>query len=342
MPASSRRLASRLNSDTTMPGRTKKLMMAFAAAAILVVAVSANAQDYPQQAIHIIVPFGPGGGSDLITRILAEAMERRLGKPVIVENRPGAGGIIGNEIVAKANPDGYTLGMMTAGQIIAAVTRKQVPYDTLALTPVAQVATASLLMLTRPDFPADNVKDVIALAKAEPGKYILASPGFAATQQFAGELFKQIAGIDMLDVAFGTTPEAINALLGRHADVLFETIGASLGQVRAGTLRAIAVTGKDRFPTVPDIPAVVESGLVPGFDVTTWYGIFGPPGLPASVVERLNQALMDAIADDKVRERVVTAGMVVKGSSAADFGAFMASEYRRWNEVREKAGIAQQ
>jgi tripartite-type tricarboxylate transporter receptor subunit TctC len=341
MPASSRRLASRLNS-VTMPGRTKKLIMAFAAAAILIVAVSAKAQDYPQQAIHIIVPFGPGGGSDLITRILAEAMEKRLGKTVIVENKPGAGGIIGNEVVAKANPDGYTLGMMTAGQIIAAVTRKRVPYDTLALTPVAQVATASLLMLTRPDFPADNVKDVIALAKAEPGKYILASPGFAATQQFAGELFKQIAGIDMLDVAFGTTPEAINALLGRHADVLFETIGASLGQVRAGTLRAIAVTGKDRFPTVPDIPAVVESGLVPGFDVTTWYGIFGPPGLPASVVERLNQALMDAIADDKVRERVVTAGMVVKGSSAADFGAFMASEYSRWNEVREKAGIAQQ
>jgi tripartite-type tricarboxylate transporter receptor subunit TctC len=341
MPASSRRLASRLNS-VTMPGRTKKLIMAFAAAAILIVAVSAKAQDYPQQAIHIIVPFGPGGGSDLITRILAEAMEKRLGKTVIVENKPGAGGIIGNEVVAKANPDGYTLGMMTAGQIIAAVTRKRVPYDTLALTPVAQVATASLLMLTRPDFPADNVRDVIALAKAEPGKYILASPGFAATQQFAGELFKQIAGIDMLDVAFGTTPEAINALLGRHADVLFETIGASLGQVRAGTLRAIAVTGKDRFPTVPDVPAAVESGLVPGFDVTTWYGIFGPPGMPAPVVERLNRTLLDAIADDKVRDRMVTAGVVVKGSSAADFGAFMASEYKRWDAVREAAGIAQQ
>jgi tripartite-type tricarboxylate transporter receptor subunit TctC len=325
-----------------MPRRTKKLAPALAALALFVTVTPVRAQDYPQQPIHIIVPFGPGGGADLITRILAEAMERRLGKPVVVENRPGAGGIIGNEIVAKANPDGYTLGMMTAGQIIAAVTRKQVPYDTLALTPVAQVATASLLMLTRLDFPAGSVKDVIALAKAEPGKYILASPGFAATQQFAGELFKQIAGIDMLGVSFGTTPEAINALLGHHADVLFETIGASLGQVRAGTLKAIAVTGKDRFPTVPDVPAAVESSLVPGFDVTTWYGIFGPPGLPAPVVERLNRTLMDATADDKVRERVVTAGMVVKGSSAADFGAFMASEYKRWNEVREAAGIVQQ
>jgi tripartite-type tricarboxylate transporter receptor subunit TctC len=321
---------------------TKQFLPALVALALLVVVAPARAQDYPQQAIHIIVPFGPGGGADLLTRILAEAMERRLGKPVVVDNKPGAGGIIGNEVVAKANPDGYTLGMMTAGQIIAAVTRKHVPYDTLALTPVAQVATASLLMLTRLDFPASSVKDVIALAKAEPGKYILAAPGFAATQQFAGELFKQIAGIDMLDVAFGTTPEAINALLGHHADVLFETIGASLGQVRAGTLRAIAVTGKDRFPTVPDVPAAVESGLVPGFDVTTWYGIFGPPGLPAPVVERLNRTLMDVIADDKVRERILTAGVMVKGSSAGDFGAFMASEFKRWNEVREAAGIAQQ
>jgi tripartite-type tricarboxylate transporter receptor subunit TctC len=325
-----------------MLGRAKKSLPVFVALALFVTVMLARAQDYPQQPIHIIVPFGPGGGSDLITRILADAMERRLGKPVVVENKPGAGGIIGNETVARANPDGYTLGMMTAGQIIAAVTRKHVPYDTLALTPVAQVATASLLMLTRLDFPADNVKDVIALAKADPGKYILASPGFAATQQFAGELFKQIAGIDMLDVAFGTTPEAINALLGHHADVLFETIGASLGQVRAGTLRAIAVTGKDRFPTVPDIPAAVESGLVPGFDVTTWYGIFGPPGLPAPVVERLNRTLMDSIADDRVRDRMVTAGVVVKGTSTADFGAFMANEYKRWDAVREAAGIAQQ
>jgi tripartite-type tricarboxylate transporter receptor subunit TctC len=342
MPRSSRRRAYRQNSRATMLQRTKNGLAVIVALAMAVVAAPVRAQEYPQQAIHIIVPFGPGGGADLITRILADAMEKRLGKPVVVDNKPGAGGIIGNEVVAKANPDGYTLGMMTAGQIIAAVTRKRVPYDTTALTPVAQVATASLLMLTRLDFPADNVKDVIALAKAEPGKYILASPGFAATQQFAGELFKQIAGIDMLDVAFGTTPEAINALLGHHADVLFETIGASLGQVRAGTLRAIAVTGKDRFPTVPDIPAAMESGLVPGFDVTTWYGIFGPPGLPAPVVERLNRTLLDSIADDKVRDRMVTAGVVVKGSSAAAFGAFMASEYKRWDAVREAAGIAQQ
>jgi tripartite-type tricarboxylate transporter receptor subunit TctC len=310
--------------------------------AAAMVARPARADDWPAQTIHLIVPFGPGGGSDLIGRILAESLEQRLGKPVVVENKPGAGGIIGNEFIAKATPDGYTIGIMTAGQIIAAVTRKEMPYDPAALTPIAQVASGGLLMLARPDFPASNIKDVIALAKVAPGKYILASPGFAATQQFAGELFKQIAGIDMLDVSFRSSPEAINAVLGHHADVLFETVGASLGQVQGGTLKALAVTGKDRFPAVPDVPAAVESGMVPGFDVTTWYGIFGPHGVPAPVVEKLNKTLMDAIADPKVAARMVNAGVVVKSSSAADFGAFMANEFKRWNAVREAAGIAQQ
>jgi tripartite-type tricarboxylate transporter receptor subunit TctC len=322
-----------------------RITVALLAAVTLVAAFAAQpacAQDWPQQPIHMVVPFGPGGGSDLIGRILAQALEERLGKPVVVENKPGAGGIIGNDFIARATPDGYTLGIMTAGQIIASVTRKEMPYDTASLTPVAQVATGSLLMLARPDFPANNVKEVVALAKADPGKYILASPGFAATQQFAGELFKQSAGIDMLDVSFRSSPEAINALLGRHADVLFETVGASLGQVQGGTLKALAVTGKDRFPAVPDVPAAIESGVLPGYDVTTWYGVFGPPAMPAALVEKLNATLMDAIADPKVSGRMVTAGVVVKGTSAAAFGAFMAGEFKRWNAVREAAGIAQQ
>jgi tripartite-type tricarboxylate transporter receptor subunit TctC len=320
--------------------RLKAVLLVFAALALAT--QPARAQDWPQQPIHMIVPFGPGGGSDLIGRILAQALEERLGKPVVVENKPGAGGIIGNDFIARATPDGYTIGIMTAGQIIASVTRKEMPYDTLALTPVAQIASGGLLMVVRPDFPANSVKEVVTLAKAEPGKYILASPGFAATQQFAGELFKQIAGVDMLDVSFRTSPEAINALLGHHADVLFETVGASLGQVQGGALKALAVTGKDRFPAVPDVPTAIESGVVPGFDVTTWYGVFGPPGMAASVVETFNKTLMDVIADPKVSARMVSAGVVVKGSSSAAFGAFMKSEYRRWDAVRVAAGIPQQ
>jgi tripartite-type tricarboxylate transporter receptor subunit TctC len=323
--------------------RVKQLIPPLAAACCLIAAAtSAPAQEWPQQPIHMIVSFGPGGGADIIGRILAEAMQERLGKPVIVENKPGAGGILGNELVAHATPDGYTLGVMTAGQIIAAVTRKDMPYDTAALTPVAQVASASLLIATRPDFPADNVKELVAAAKADPGKIVFASPGFAATQHFAGELFKQIAGVNLLHVPFRSSPEAINAVLGKHADVLFDTVSALLGQVQSGALKALAVTGKDRFPAVPNVPAAAESGVLPGYDVTTWYGVFAPPGVPAPVVAKLNKTLNEIIADGKVRERLVAVGVVVRGSSAAEFGKFMADEYKKWNAVREAAGIAQQ
>ena len=302
-----------------------------------------RAQEYPQQPIHFIVSFGPGGGADIIGRILADAMQRKLAKPVIVENKPGAGGIIGNDIVAKARPDGYTLGIMTAGQIIAAATRKSMPYDTnTAFAPVTQVATASLLIATRPDFPANNVKDLIAEAKANAGKIIFASPGFAATQHFAGELFKQTAGIELLQVPYKTTPEALNAVIGHHADILFDTVSALIGQVKAGQLKALAVTGKDRFPPIPDVPAAAESGALPGYDVTTWYGVFAPKGTPPEVVTKLNKVINEILAEDDVKTRLETVGVVVKGSTPSEFGAFMQSEYKRWDAVREAAHIERQ
>ncbi len=248
-------------------------------------AIPAAGEDYPAKPIHIIVSFGPGGGADIIGRILADYMQNKLGKPVLIENKPGAGGILGNEAVANAEPDGYTLGIMTAGQIIAAVTKKNLRYDTLtAFAPVSQVATASLMIVTRPDFPANTVKELVAAAKADPGKIVFASPGFAATQHFAGEMFKQIAGVNLLHVPFKTSPEAINAVLGKHADVLFDTVSALIGHVQSGQLKALAVTGKDRFPAVPNVPTAIESGVLPGYDVTTWYGVFAPRGTAVPVL----------------------------------------------------------
>jgi len=303
----------------------------------------APAQDWPQHAIRMIVSFGPGGGADIIGRILAESMQSKLGVPVIVENKPGAGGILGNDVVAKAAPDGYTLGIMTAGQIIAAVTRKSMPYDTnAAFDPVSQVATASLMIVTRPDFPAKNVKELIATAKADPGKIVFASPGFAATQHFAGELFKQIAGVNLLHVPYKTTPEAINAVISKQADILFDTVSALLGQVKAGQLKALAVTGKDRFPAVADVPPASDSGVLPGYDVTTWYGVFAPQGTPAAVISKLNKVLNEALADDAVKNRLIAVGVLVKGSTPEAFGQFMLTEYQRWSAVREAAGIPQQ
>jgi tripartite-type tricarboxylate transporter receptor subunit TctC len=303
----------------------------------------ASAQDYPQRPVRIIVSFGPGGGADIVARIVGQSMQDRLGQPVVIENRPGAGGTLGNDFVARATPDGYTLGIMTAGQVIAAVVQKSLHYDTLsAFDWVGQVATASLLIVTRPDFPADNVKELIAAAKANPGKITFGSPGFGATQHLAGELLKQTAGIEIVHVPFRSSPESISAILGKQVDVGFDTVSAVLGQVQSGQLKALAVTGKDRFPAVPNVPTALESGALPGYDVTTWYGFFVPHGTPPAIIAKLNKTLNEVIAEEAVRERLGKAGVVVQGSTPEAFGAFMASEYSRWNKVREAAGIERQ
>jgi tripartite-type tricarboxylate transporter receptor subunit TctC len=322
----------------------QRIIALFAASALTIAfAAPAAAQDYPAKPIRIVVPFGPGGGGDIVGRIFGQALQDKLGQPVVIENKPGAAGALGNEIVARSEKDGYTIGVMTAGQIIAAAMNKSLRYDTAtAFEPIAQVATASLIIVARPDFPANNAKELIAAAKANPGKINVASPGFGATQHMSAELFKQTAGIEMQHVPFRTSPEAITAVLGKQVDVLFDTVLAVLGQVQSGQLKAIAVTTKDRFPIVPDVAAAAESGLLPGYDVATWYGFFGPRGIPPEIVAKLNKALNEAIKDDAVREKLIKAGVTPQGSTPEAFGKFMADELVRWNKVREAAGIAQQ
>jgi tripartite-type tricarboxylate transporter receptor subunit TctC len=319
------------------------LIAALAAVVLLAAGPPALAQDWPQRTVRVVVGFGPGGGADIIGRIVAQALQEKLGQPFVIENKPGSAGTLGNELVARADKDGYTLGIMTAGQIIAATINKGLRYDTLtAFEPVSQLATASLLIVARPDFPANDVKGLIAEAKAKPDKIVFASAGFGATQHLAAELFMQSAGIKMLHVPFRSSPEAIAAVAGRQVDVLFDTVSALIGQVQSGQLKALAVTGKESFPAVPDVPPAISSGLVPGYDVTTWYGVFGPRGLPSAVVAKLNGAINEILKDESVRARLATAGVVVQGSTPAEFGAFMGKEFRRWNGVREAAGIPQQ
>jgi tripartite-type tricarboxylate transporter receptor subunit TctC len=318
------------------------LAIAAALAWLLGCPASSHAEEWPQRPIRIIVAFGAGGGADIISRILGQAMQEKLGQPIVIENRPGAGGTIGNEAVARADKDGYTLGMMTAGQIIAATTKKALRYDTLAdFDPVSLVAKASLLLAARPDFPASTVLELVAAAKADPGKIVFASAGFGATQHFSAELFMQAAGVKMLHVPFRNSPEAIASVLGRQVDVLFDTVSALIGQVQSGELKALAVTGKDRFPAVPNVPTVIESGLVPGYDVTTWYGVFAPRGTPSAVIVKLNKTLNEILTEDAVRQKLTAAGVVVEGSTPEAFGTFMAAEFARWNSVREAAGIEQ-
>src|SRR2546423_6680446 len=228
---------------------TRRRLLAVSAVALVGATRAARGDDWPQRPIRIIVPFGPGGGSDIIGRIIGQSLQEKLGQPVVIENRPGAAGTLGNEAVARADKDGYTLGIMTAGQIIAAVMSKSLRYDTLtAFDPVSQVATAGLIIVTRPDFPADDVKQLIAAAKANPGKITFGSPGFGATQHFTGELFRQTAGVNILHVPFRTSPEAISAVLGKQVDVLFDTVSAVLGQGEAGQPQGAAGNRQGPLP----------------------------------------------------------------------------------------------
>jgi tripartite-type tricarboxylate transporter receptor subunit TctC len=317
-------------------------MLTMATAVLAATTATALAQNYPTQNIKMIISFGPGGGSDIIGRIVAQRMQEKLGQPVVVENRAGAGGMIGNEAVANSPKDGYTLGVMTAGQIIAPVMTKAPRYDTLKVfDSVGQIATAGLLIVTRPDYPHKSIKELVAAAKANPGKLNFASPGYGATQHLAAELFKQVAGVDTQQVQFRTSGEALAALLAKQVDVLFDTVTALLGQVESGQVRALAVTGKDRFPAVPNVPAAIESGVVPGYDVTTWYGLFGPKGMPKPVIAKLNATLNEIVQEPTVRERLTKAGVVVKGSTPEAFDKFMADEYAKWTKVREAANLPQ-
>jgi len=319
-------------------------ILTIAAACLLIsgLGLPAPAQDYPTQTIKMVISFGAGGGSDIIGRIIAQRMQEKLGQTVVVENRPGAGGLLGNEAIANAPKDGYTLGIQTAGQIITATMTKQMRYDPVeAFDWVGQIATAGLLIVTRADYPHKDVKSLVEAAKANPGKIVFASPGFGATQHLAAELFKQVAGVDMLHVPYRTSPEALSALLGKNVDVLFDTVTALLGQVESGQVRAIGVTGKDRFPATPNVPAAIESGVVPGYDVITWYGMFGPKGMPKPVIAKLNKTLNEIIDEPVVRERLTKAGVVVKGSTPEEFHKFMTDEHTKWSKVRAAAGLEQ-
>jgi len=306
------------------------------------VGLPAFAQDYPTQNIKMIISFGPGGGSDIIGRIIAQRLQEKLGQSVVVENRAGAGGMIGNELVANAPKDGYTLGIMTAGQVISAVMTKAPRYDTLKVfDSIGQIATAGVFIVTRPDAPYRDIKELVAAAKANPGKINFASPGYGATQHLAAELFKQVAGIDAQQVQFRTSPEALAALLSGNVDVLFDTITALLGQVESGQVRALGITGKDRFPATPNVPAAIESGVVPGYNVTTWYALYGPRGMPKPVTAKLNKVLNEMLEEPAIRERLVKAGVLVQGSTPEAFDQFMADEFAKWTNVRTAANLEQ-
>ena len=324
--------------------------MAFAirtALAALVISIvglplSLFAQDWPRQPIRIVVGFGAGGGTDIAARIVAQPLSELLGQPVVVENRVGGGGTTAAEAVARAPKDGYTALMMSNAHAVSAAVYKTLRYDPIAdFQMVSMVGTAGLVLVTTPSFPAKDLKEVIAQAKANPGKLNFGSPGVGTTQHFAAEYMKQLAGLDIQHVPYRSTPAALTGLIAGEVQLVVELVQTVQAQIQAGTLRAIAVTSPQRFPAVPDIPTFAESGL-PGYDVTSWYGLSYPAGTPGGIVERTNTALRSLLATEAVRTQILRVGALVRSSTPDELKAHIADEITKWKAVREKAKIEQQ
>jgi tripartite-type tricarboxylate transporter receptor subunit TctC len=324
--------------------------MAFAiraALAALVISIvglplSLFAQDWPKQPIRIVVGFGAGGGTDIAARIVAQPLSELLGQPVVVENRVGGGGTTAAEAVARAPKDGYTALMMSNAHAVSAAVYKTLRYDPIAdFQMVSMVGTAGLVLVTTPNFPAKDLKEVIAQAKANPGKLNFGSPGVGTTQHFAAEYMKQLAGLDIQHVPYRSTPAALTGLIAGEVQLVVELVQTVQAQIQAGTLRAIAVTSPQRFPAVPDIPTFAESGL-PGYDVTSWYGLSFPAGTPSGIVERTNTALRSLLATEAVRTQILKVGALVRSSTPDELKAHIAEEITKWKAVREKANIEQQ
>ena len=319
----------------------KRTILAIAMAAGFAANASAPAlAEWPaDKPIRVLVGFGPGGGTDIVTRIIAEPLSQLLKQSVVVENKPGAGGSIASEQLAKADMDGYTAGMISAGHTVSAVMLKSLRYDSVKdFAPVAQVAEGAFVIVAKKNFAANDIKGLIALAKASPGKLNFASVGVGSTQHFAGELLRQMAGIDVKHIPYRGTPAVVTALRAGEVDYAVELVHAVHGQVQAGELKILAVASPNRWPTIPDVPTVAEAG-VPGYAVTTWYGWLYPAGTPQAVVDKTHAALKEILARPAIREQMSKSGALAVATTPAGFSKHMEDEIAKWKSVRDKAGL---
>jgi tripartite-type tricarboxylate transporter receptor subunit TctC len=317
-----------------------KPLVRFAALAVaLGIASAAWAQAYPQKAVRMVVPFAPGGTTDIVARLIAAKMGPALGQSVVIDNRPGANGIVGSEVVAKAAPDGYTLMMGYLGNLaMNPALYAKLPYDPIRdYVPVTLVASTTQAIVVNPALPARTVKELVALAKAQPGQLHYASAGVGAPSHLSGELFKQMTGIDMVHVPYKGGGALMTDLISGQVKVSFGGLAAALPHVKSGKLRLLAVASAKRSPAVPDVPAVAET--VPGFDVPSWLGIVAPAGTPRPIVERLHGEIAKVLATDEIKERLATEGGEVIAGGPEEFAAYLKSEIAKWDKVIKGANI---
>jgi tripartite-type tricarboxylate transporter receptor subunit TctC len=314
------------------------LHLAAGAAALPAVSRMARAQAYPTRPVRLIVPLAPGGAADITARLIGQWLSERLGQPFIIENRPGAGNNIGTEAVVRAPPDGYSLLLVTQTNATNATLYENLGFNFIRdITPVAGVTRGSLVMVVHPSVPAKSVPEFIAYAKASLRKLNMASPGTGTGAHIAGELFKMMAGIDMVHVPYRGGGPALNDLLGGQVQVMFPATVTSIGYIRAGRLRALAVTTATRSDALPDIPTVAE--FVPGYEAPYWYGIGAPRATPVEIIEKLNKEINASLADPKLMPRLIELGVEPMPMSSGDFGRFVADETEKWGKVIRAANI---
>jgi tripartite-type tricarboxylate transporter receptor subunit TctC len=318
--------------------RRRFLHLAVGAAALPTVSRIARAQAYPTRPVRIIVPIAPAGATDITARLIGQWLSERLGQPFIIENRPGGGGNIGTEAVVHAPADGYTLLMAGSFNATNATLYDKLNFNFIRdIAPVAGVFQGPFAMVVNPSVPAKSVPEFIAYAKANPRKLNMASAGNGTASHVAGELFKMMAGVDLVHVPYRGGGPGLNDLLGGQVQIMFPTTVASIGHIRSGRLRALAVTAATRSDALPDIPTVGE--FVPGYEASTWYGVCAPKATPAEIVEKLNKEVNAGLADPKIKARLLDLGGDVHALSPADFGNFIGDETEKWAKVIKFAGI---
>ncbi|NML44070.1 tripartite tricarboxylate transporter substrate binding protein [Ramlibacter sp. G-1-2-2] len=323
-----------------MKNKFVRPLLAAAFTATTLLPLAASAQDYPTKPVTLVVSFSAGGNNDLRARQLGTPVGAMLGQSVIVDNKPGAAGNIGHDFVARAAADGYTLGIGAMGPL--AVNQSiypKVPFDPLKdFTPIVLIEKAPLVLVTRADKPFKSLKDVVAAAKADPGKLTIGNAGAGGAHHLSGELFKQAAGISMIAVPYKGGGPASTALLSGETDMMFEQTYAALPSIQAGKTRALAVTSARRLPSLPDVPTMAELGY-PQVVVSNWLGLVAPKGTPQPVVKKLNEVFNKALAAPDMREKIVGPGNEVGGGTPEEFAAFIAAENKRWTAVVKTAGI---
>src|SRR5215510_14754030 len=315
-----------------LPHRRQFLHLAAGAAALPAFTHVAVAQAYPSRPVRLVAPFAAGGGSDITARLIGQWLSERLGQSFIIENRPGAGGNIGTEGVVKARPDGYTLLLIGAYNAINATVYDKLNFNFIRdIAPVASIIVVPNVMVVHPSVPAMTIPEFIAYAKSKPGKTTMASAGVGTPGHVAGELFKMMTGVDMVHVPYRSSGPALTDLLGGQVQISFPTAVAVIEYVRAGRLRALAVTTAKRGEALPDLPTVGE--FVPGYEGSNWYGIGAPAGTPAEIISKLKREINAALADPNFKARLADVGGTALSNSPAEFGKLIADETEKWGKV---------